>query len=131
MMAFSIMGQNAATWKPVEGKHASIFGMHDRSGMVSTTDDASGGNMLLNADLAAATNALRNVTITEATLLQCHNNFGVPLGVSINCLPKNEVIDTGDRQGHSATAPFLLFFFILIAEFPSEKKISAYYMVDV
>ena len=60
--------------------------------------------MLLNADLAAATNALRNVTITEATLLQCHNNFGVPLGVSINCLPKNEVIDTGDRQGHFCIA---------------------------
>lgn len=100
-MAFSIMGQNAATWKPVEGKHASIFGMHDR---VGTSEDASSGNMLLNADLAAATNALRNVTITKATLLQCHNNFGVPLGVTINCLPKNEVIDTGDRQGQMQMA---------------------------
>lgn len=94
-MAFSMMGQNAATWKPVEGKHASIFGMQDRVGLSSSAEDAAGSgggsSMLLNADLAAATNALRNVTITKATLLQSHNNFGVPLGVTINCLPKNEV----------------------------------------
>lgn len=121
MMAFSIMGQNAATWKPVEGKHASIFGMHDRAGMSSSStssgvDDNVGSNsMLLNADLAAATNALRNVTITKATLLQCHNNFGVPLGVTINCLPKNEVIDTGDRYtfttipNTSINTPFTLY----------------------
>lgn len=118
MMAFSIMGQNAATWKPVEGKHASIFGMHDRAGMASSSasgEDGSSSNMLLNADLAAATNALRNVTITKATLLQCHNNFGVPLGVTVNCLPKNEVIDTGDRYtfttipNTSINTPFTLY----------------------
>lgn len=101
LMAFSMMGQNAATWKPVEGKHASIFGMQDRVGGLSSSaadsDGTGSSSMLLNADLAAATNALRNVTITKATLLQSHNNFGVPLGVTISCLPKNEVIDTGDR----------------------------------
>ena len=98
------MGQTAATWKPVEGKHAAIFGMQDVSGTSSCSPDdmlssegGGGGNMLLNADLAAANNALRNVTITKATLLQCHNTFGVPLGVTINCLPRNEVVDTGDR----------------------------------
>lgn len=60
----------------MEGKHASIFGMNDRVGMASsssTGEDASscngGGNMLLNADLAAATNALRNVTITKVIIL--------------------------------------------------------------
>lgn len=95
------MGQTAATWKPVEGKHAAIFGNHDFSDDHQTSSssgaDGSSSSTLLNADLAAATNALRNVTITKATLLQSHNTFGVPLGVTINCLPKNEVVDTGDR----------------------------------
>lgn len=51
----------------------------------------------------------------QATLLQCHNNFGVPLGVTINCLPKNEVIDTGDRYtfttipNTSINTPFTLY----------------------
>ena len=108
MNAFSVMGPNAASWKPVEGKHASIFGMDDTLDMVGTGADAGGGpggssggggngSMLLNADLAAATNALRNVTITKATLLQSYNTFGVPLGVTVSCLPKNEVVDTGDK----------------------------------
>jgi hypothetical protein len=134
MNAFSVMGPNAASWKPVEGKHASIFGVDESFGNgsatgatmtgadVSSSVSSSGGNMLLNADLAAATNALRNVTITkvrksiilehlmsqhtpgvllfglaQATLLQSYNTFGVPLGVSVSCLPKNEVVDTGDK----------------------------------
>lgn len=110
MNAFSVMGPNAASWKPVEGKHASIFGVDDSfgngcmDGMGSSGTGAEvsggggvGGSMLLNADLAAATNALRNVTITKATLLQSYNTFGVPLGVSVSCLPKNEVVDTGDK----------------------------------
>jgi len=112
MNAFSVMGPNAASWKPVEGKHASIFGMDDNFDVSSSTgsemggggggggssmSSAAGGSMLLNADLAAATNALRNVTITKATLLQSYNTFGVPLGVTVSCLPKNEVVDTGDK----------------------------------
>ena len=106
MNGFSVMGPNAASWKPLEGKHASIFGVDDAfSGGVSTGADAGGANggsgagssMLLHADLAAATNALRNVTITKATLLQSYNTFGVPLGVTVSCLPRNEVVDTGDK----------------------------------
>lgn len=98
MNAFSVMGPNAASWKPVDGKHASIFGVEDSFDSPSTASeiggDASGGggggggSMLLNADLAAATNALRNVTITKATLLQSYNTFGVPLGVTVSCLPR-------------------------------------------
>jgi hypothetical protein len=116
MNAFSIMGPHAATWKPVDGKHASIFGTEDSIGMddpSSTTTSSS--SMMLNADLAAATNSLRNVTITRASLLQSYNTFGVPLGVSINCLPRNEVVDTGDKYtfttipNTSVNAPFTLY----------------------
>lgn len=93
MNAFSVMGPNAASWKPVEGKHASIFGVEDSFDSPSTGADVGSGaggsgGMLLNADLAAATNALRNVTITKATLLQSYNTFGVPLGVTVSCLPR-------------------------------------------
>lgn len=101
MNAFSVMGPNAASWKPLDGKHASIFGVEDNFGNslmdgsssitgaeAANNGQAGGTNMLLNADLAAATNALRNVTITKATLLQSYNTFGVPLGVTVSCLPK-------------------------------------------
>lgn len=100
MNAFSVMGPNAASWKPLEGKHASMFGVEEGFDQTGRTGaDAGGGggaggvngtgsNMLLNADLAAATNALRNVTITKAKLLQSYNTFGVPLGVTVSCLPR-------------------------------------------
>lgn len=71
LQTFSLMGQNAATWKPMEGKHASIFGIEDTIGMsVAAEDGISGGNMMLHADLANATNSLRNVTITSARVEQ-------------------------------------------------------------
>lgn len=119
MNAFSVMGPNAASWKPLEGKHATIFGVDEGfDSMAGTGSDVCGGagnSMLLNADLAAATNALRNVTITKATLLQCYNTFGVPLGVTISCLPKNESVDTGDKYtfttipGASVNTPSTLY----------------------
>jgi hypothetical protein len=116
MNAFSMMGPNAATWKPVEGKHASIFGTEDSIGVDdATSSNSTSSSMMLNADLAAATNSLRNVTITKATLLQSYNTFGVPLGVSINCLPRNEVVDTGDKYtfttipNTSVNTPFALY----------------------
>lgn len=118
MNAFSVMGPNAATWKPVEGKTASIFGMEDTIGSSASGADGdatTSSSMMLNADLAAANNSLRNVTITKATLLQSYNTFGVPLGVTINCLPRNEVVDTGDKYtfttipNSSVNTPFSLY----------------------
>lgn len=112
------MGPNAATWKPVDGKTASIFGVKDTIGTSSFASDpmsCNSGGMMLNADLAAANNALRNVTITKATIVQSQNNFGVPLGVTINCLPRNEVVDTGDRYtfttipNTTVNTPFVLY----------------------
>jgi hypothetical protein len=83
MNGFSVMGPTAATWKPVEGKGPLIFG----------TD----GSSSIDTDLTSATNAIKNVTIRKATLLQSYNTFPVSLGVSVNCLPHNEVVDTGDK----------------------------------
>lgn len=84
MNGFSVMGPSAATWKPVEGKSASIFGIDSN-------------NHTMDTDFTAATNSIKNATIRKATLLQTYNTFSVPLGVSINCLPSNEVVETGDK----------------------------------
>lgn len=47
--------------------------------------------------------------------MQMQNNFPIPLGVTINCLPRNEVVDTGDRYtfttipDSSVNVPFTLY----------------------
>lgn len=96
---FTRMGPGAATWKPVDGKHASIFGNRSfgNSMDVTNSDNNTGSSMMLNADLTHATNTLQNVSILSAELLQYYNNFPTPLGINVSCLPKNEVVDTGDR----------------------------------
>lgn len=112
LSGFSAMGPTAATWKPVDGKHMNIFGIDDGFSGASTgssagemhgaggaggVDVSGGGSMVLNSSLDAAMTSLKNATITKATILQSHNTFPVPLGVTINCLPCNEVCDTGDK----------------------------------
>lgn len=111
LSGFSAMGPTAATWKPVDGKHMNIFGIDDGFSGASTgsaagdmhgsgpggADVAGNGNMVLNSSLDAAMTSLKNATITKATILQSHNTFPVPLGVTVNCLPCNEVCDTGDK----------------------------------
>jgi hypothetical protein len=47
-------------------------------------------------DIESLTAAISNVTIKKMTLEQCHNTFSVPVGVSINCIPSSECVDTGD-----------------------------------
>lgn len=88
MNGFHLIGPDAATWRPVEGKHAQIFGLENMPGMAA---EANG------SDMVNPSTSLRNVNITKATLLQSHNTFDVPLGVTVNCLPKMEAVDTGDK----------------------------------
>lgn len=90
MNGFHLIGPDAATWRPVEGKHAQIFGLDgvDTPGMAAEA---------VSGDMSNPGSSLRNVNITKATLLQSHNTFDVPLGVTVNCLPKMEAVDTGDR----------------------------------
>lgn len=88
LASFSAMGPTAAMWAPVEGKHASVLG--------ATDSDISGG-VVGSQDLNATLASLKNATILKATVLQSYNTFPVPLGVTVSCLPTNEVCDTGDR----------------------------------
>lgn len=71
-------------------RQAAIFGSDDDMRGIT---DAQAGPL----DLGATLNSLKNATITKATILQSYNTFPVPLGVSVSCLPANEVCDTGDR----------------------------------
>ena len=80
---FSVTGPSAGTWKPLEGKSADMFG-----------PDLSHQNEV---DYTATAESLRHTTIRKATLLQSYNNFGVPLGVTVSCLPSHEVTESGER----------------------------------
>ena len=67
MNGFSAMGAVGATWRPVEGKHTSIFGMDSSM----STGMGNESNSVMNADLNVTTNSLRNVTITKVIDFQC------------------------------------------------------------
>lgn len=74
MAGFSAMGPNSATWKPVDGKQATIFGTDDD--MRGITESAPG-------DLGSTISSLKNATITKATVLQSYNTFPIPLVISL------------------------------------------------
>ena len=66
----AMAGPQAALWKPVEGKQTQVFGMG------------------ANVDAAVATNQLRTALIHEVNLLEHRSTFPVPMGVDVNCVPK-------------------------------------------
>lgn len=99
---FNMIGPDAATWRPLEGKQAQIFGLDHLEDVgeahtMGTDAKAAAGSLTMQADLSSAMQSLKNATITKATLLQSHNTFPVPLGVTVSCLPRHEVVDTGDK----------------------------------
>jgi hypothetical protein len=79
---FYAEGHTAATWKPLDGRSIKIFGHSHDSG---------------NADLSISTNSLRNAYIVSCCLHERRSTFPIPLGVSLNCIPNNELTETGDR----------------------------------
>jgi len=83
MANFQKQGELAATWKPREGKQASVFGLYDAF-----------DNSL---DHQTATNALKGAMIKKATVLEYKSTFPVPLGISVSCLNPDEATDTGER----------------------------------
>lgn len=62
MNIFSAMGPTAATWKVVEGQQAAVFGTDE----MAITDTPS---LMHDISNSAATNALKNVTITRQVIL--------------------------------------------------------------
>eukprot|EP00961_Rhodomonas_salina_P140756 1894388-Rhodomonas_salina.4 len=79
-------GDAACRWKPMDGKQTQMFG-------VETSDDI---------DVDAASNSLRGATVISARLLETKNEYPFTLGVTVSCLPKEEMVDTGDRYTYTA-----------------------------
>ncbi len=79
----AMAGPSGGMWKFVDGKQLGAFGM-------GTEVDAN-----------VATNQLRTALIHEVTVLQDYSTFPVPLGVTINCIPSQEITDLGERYAYT------------------------------
>lgn len=95
---FFAEGQGAATWKPMDGKQVYMF-----------------GHNLESADLTSCTNAIKNAYIISCRVLETKSSLPVPVGVMINCIPNNEMVETGERYAYTAlpmsynSTPHILF----------------------
>jgi len=77
---FFAEGQGAATWKPIDGKQVYMF-----------------GNNAETADVTTSINAIKNAYIVSCRVLEVKNSIPVPIGVTMNCIPMNEMVETGER----------------------------------
>lgn len=104
-------GQGGATWRCVEGKQATIWGIQDliNSSAFSSTNSTDG------VTHASATNILSTAIMKEVHLLEHKSTFKVPLGVVINCLPSHEMTSSGEAfcytvlPDSSSSVPLKLF----------------------
>jgi hypothetical protein len=82
---FFAEGAGAATWKPIDGKQVYMFSNNaDRS------------------DMTSAVNSLKNAYILNCKVLEVKSSLPVPVGVSINCIPNNELTDTAEKYAFTA-----------------------------
>ena len=81
----AMAGPQAAVWKPLSGKEAVMFAPH------------------LNAEMdpVACTNSLRATQLVKATLNEQYSTFPCTMGVSISCVPPNEVTELGERYAYT------------------------------
>jgi hypothetical protein len=79
----AMAGPSGGTWKLVDGKSIGVFGMGSE------------------VDTQVATNQLRTALIHELKLVQDRSTFPIPLGVTINCVPPQEMTDLGDRYAYT------------------------------
>jgi hypothetical protein len=84
MRMFEQLGNLSATWHPAENTHASMFG----------TDFDSAENA---TDTTTTLKSIGNAVIVEAKVLETKSTFPVPVGVSCNVIPGNELTEFGER----------------------------------
>ena len=72
---FGSSGQEAASWTPVNGKVGEVFGISE---IIDQGADSGFGSTLL-----------QNAVLNRVTLLESKNDFPLPLGVSISCIPSD------------------------------------------
>lgn len=81
----ALAGPQAAMWKAVPGKETELFCPSLESGM--------------NAD--EQVDLIRNGLIRSLTLKEAQSTFPCAMGVTISCIPSNEVTDLGDRYAYT------------------------------
>ena len=81
----AMAGPQAAVWKPLSGKEAVMFAPHLNSEM----------------DPVACTNSLRATQLVKATLNEQYSTFPCTMGVSISCVPPDEVTELGERYAYT------------------------------
>jgi hypothetical protein len=81
----AMAGPQAAVWKPVGGREGAVFSPHMDS----------------EADPVACANSLRAIHLVKATLQEHSSTFPCALGVSISCVPPNEVTDLGEKYAYT------------------------------
>lgn len=84
-------GESACRWKAVDGKQTHIFGIENH--------DGTGG-----LDAVTASNSLRGANIISARLLESKNDYPFSVGITVSCLPRDEMVDTGERYTYTALA---------------------------
>lgn len=101
MHQFANGGQEAACWTTQNGKINDIMG-------VSELLDGTG-------DSASAAALLSNALLTKVSVLETKNDFPVPLGVSMSCVPNRECTRTGAAYAFSClpettnTTPLIIY----------------------
>ncbi len=80
--SFSASGPDAASWTPLNGKHGDVFGVSD---------------YIHHADGVDSNTVLQNAILHKITLLEVKNDFPLPLGVTMSCIPAGESTKTGHQ----------------------------------
>ena len=87
---FRNCGQEAASWTPVNGKVGDVFGISE---ILDSTPDSGFGSSLL-----------QNAILHRVTVLESKNDFPLPLGVSLSCIPSDESTRTGHKYAMTCLA---------------------------
>lgn len=76
-------GSLAASWTPANGKAGEVFGLND---VFESTPDA-----------GLAASVLQSAVLHKLTVLETKNSFPCNIGVTISCIPSEEMTNTGHR----------------------------------
>ena len=87
---FGSSGQEAASWTPVNGKVGDVFGITE------IVDK--------NGDTGFSSTLLQNSVLNRVSVLESQNQFPLPLGVSISCIPSDESTRTGHNYALTCLA---------------------------
>ena len=90
LQQFHSGGSEGASWSPVAGRAGDVFGVND---FFDT-----------HPDVGQTTNVLQNTLLHEVQILSVQNDFPINLGVSISCIPGDEMTKTGNRFAMTALA---------------------------